>query len=74
VPGQKYNLSAGQGSREKSSDGSGLYHLDGFTGQKWVKVRLPSAAIDDFLTGTLSAQKGCISAQARARHVILPAN
>src|ERR1043165_1222650 len=35
--------------------GSGLYHLEGFTNQKWVKVKTPfGAPSDDFLTGKLA--------------------
>jgi 5'-methylthioadenosine phosphorylase len=34
--------------------GSGLYHIEGFTKQKWVKVKTPfGAPSDDFLTGEL---------------------
>ena len=35
--------------------GSGLYHIEGFTNQKWVKVKTPfGATSDDFLTGKLA--------------------
>jgi len=35
--------------------GSGLYHIEGFTRQKWVKVKTPfGAPSDDFLTGSLA--------------------
>ena len=38
--------------------GSGLYHIDGFTKQKWMKVKTPfGAASDDFLTGELAGRE-----------------
>jgi 5'-methylthioadenosine phosphorylase len=42
--------------------GSGLYHLEGFTHQKWVKVwvkvKTPfGPSLDDFLTGTLGGRE-----------------
>ena len=37
--------------------GSGLYHIEGFTKQKWVKVKTPfGAPSDDFLTGELAGR------------------
>src|SRR5258708_6722706 len=37
--------------------GSGLYHLEGFTHQKWVKIKTPfGAPSDDLLTGKLSGR------------------
>jgi 5'-methylthioadenosine phosphorylase len=34
--------------------GSGLYSIEGFTNQKWVKVKTPFGdPSDEFLTGTL---------------------
>ncbi len=34
--------------------GSGLYHLEGFTHQKWVKIKTPfGPTSDDLLTGRL---------------------
>ena len=37
--------------------GSGLYHIEGFTNQKWVKVTTPfGAPSDDFLTGKLGGR------------------
>src|SRR5437899_9278652 len=42
----------------RSIGGSGLYHIEGFTNQKWVKVKTPfGAPSDDFLTGELSGRK-----------------
>lgn len=38
--------------------GSGLYHLEGFTRQKWVQVKTPfGAPSDSFLTGTLAGRE-----------------
>ena len=38
--------------------GSGLYHIEGFTQQKWVKVKTPfGAPSDDFLTGVLAGRE-----------------
>ncbi len=38
--------------------GSGLYHIEGFTRQKWVKVKTPfGAPSDDFLTGELAGRE-----------------
>jgi 5'-methylthioadenosine phosphorylase len=37
--------------------GSGLYHIEGFTKQKWVKVKTPFGnPSDDFLTGELAGR------------------
>ena len=37
--------------------GSGLYHIEGFTGQKWVKVKTPfGSPSDDFLSGKLAGR------------------
>ena len=38
--------------------GSGLYHIEGFTKQKWVKVKTPfGSPSDDFLTGKLCGRE-----------------
>ncbi|MEO6036444.1 MAG: S-methyl-5'-thioadenosine phosphorylase [Verrucomicrobiota bacterium] len=38
--------------------GSGLYHIEGFTSQKWVKVKTPfGSPSDDFLTGELAGRE-----------------
>ena len=38
--------------------GSGLYHIEGFTRQKWVKVKTPfGAPSDSFLTGELAGRE-----------------
>jgi purine nucleoside phosphorylase len=37
--------------------GSGLYHIEGFTNQKWVKVKTPfGAPSDELLTGQLAGR------------------
>src|SRR5829696_5668726 len=53
--------------------GSGLYELEGFTRQKWVKVTTPfGAPSDSFLTGTL-ADRDVVFLPRHARgHRILP--
>ena len=53
--------------------GSGLYHIDGFTHRKWVKVKTPfGAPSDEFLTGRL-AERDVVFLPRHARgHKILP--
>jgi 5'-methylthioadenosine phosphorylase len=53
--------------------GSGLYHIDGFTDQKWVKVRTPfGATSDDFLTGRLAGRDVVFLPRHGRGHRILP--
>ncbi len=53
--------------------GSGLYHIDGFTHQKWVKVKTPfGATSDDFLTGKLSGRDVAFLPRHGRGHRILP--
>ncbi|HEX9045719.1 MAG TPA: S-methyl-5'-thioadenosine phosphorylase [Verrucomicrobiae bacterium] len=53
--------------------GSGLYHIDGFTNQKWVKVRTPfGAPSDEFLTGTLADREVVFLPRHGRGHRILP--
>jgi 5'-methylthioadenosine phosphorylase len=53
--------------------GSGLYHIDGFSRQKWVKVKTPfGAASDDFLTGKLSGREVVFLPRHGRGHRILP--
>ncbi|HEX3799415.1 MAG TPA: S-methyl-5'-thioadenosine phosphorylase [Verrucomicrobiae bacterium] len=53
--------------------GSGLYHIEGFTNQKWVKVKTPfGPASDDFLTGTLSGRDVVFLPRHGRGHRILP--
>ncbi|HTH49089.1 MAG TPA: S-methyl-5'-thioadenosine phosphorylase [Candidatus Limnocylindria bacterium] len=53
--------------------GSGLYHIEGFTHQKWVKVKTPfGAPSDDFLTGELSGREVVFLPRHGRGHRILP--
>ncbi len=53
--------------------GSGLYHIDGFTDQKWVKVKTPfGAPSDDFLTGKLGGRDVVFLPRHARGHRILP--
>src|SRR3984957_18717063 len=53
--------------------GSGLYHLEGFTNQKWVKVKTPfGAPSDSFLTGRLSGREVVFLPRHGRGHRILP--
>jgi 5'-methylthioadenosine phosphorylase len=53
--------------------GSGLYHIEGFTQQKWVKVKTPfGATSDDFLTGKLAGRDVVFLPRHARGHRILP--
>jgi len=53
--------------------GSGLYHLDGFTGQKWLKVKTPfGAPSDDLLCGSFAGRKVIFLPRHGRGHRILP--
>jgi 5'-methylthioadenosine phosphorylase len=53
--------------------GSGLYHIEGFTNQKWVKVKTPfGAPSDEFLTGTLAGRDVVFLPRHGRGHRILP--
>jgi len=53
--------------------GTGLYHLDGFTGRKWVKVKTPfGPPSDDLLTGKLAGRNVVFLARHGRGHRILP--
>ena len=53
--------------------GSGLYHIDGFSRQKWVKVKTPfGAPSDEFLTGELSGRQVVFLPRHGRGHRILP--
>jgi len=53
--------------------GSGLYHIDGFTDQKWVKVKTPfGAPSDELLTGTLGGRSVVFLPRHGRGHRILP--
>jgi 5'-methylthioadenosine phosphorylase len=53
--------------------GSGLYHIEGFTGQKWVKVNTPFGSPSDaFLTGSLAGREVVFLPRHGRGHRILP--
>ncbi len=53
--------------------GSGLYHIEGFTEQKWVKVKTPfGAPSDEFLTGKLGGREVAFLPRHARGHRILP--
>lgn len=54
--------------------GSGLYHIEGFTKQKWVKVKTPFGdPSDEFLTGELAGRDVVFLPRHARGHRILPA-
>lgn len=53
--------------------GSGLYHIEGFTDQKWVKVKTPfGEPSDDFLTGRLAGREVVFLPRHGRGHRLLP--
>src|SRR5436190_7180184 len=53
--------------------GSGLYHIEGFTDQKWVRIKTPFGnASDDLLTGTLAGRDVVFLPRHGRGHRILP--
>ena len=53
--------------------GSGLYHIEGFANQKWVKVSTPfGSPSDDLLTGKLSGREIVFLPRHGRGHRILP--
>ncbi len=53
--------------------GSGLYHIEGFTGQKWVKIKTPfGAPSDSLLTGRLGGRDVVFLPRHGRGHRILP--
>lgn len=53
--------------------GSGLYHIEGFTNQKWVTVKTPfGAPSDQFLTGKLHGREVVFLPRHARGHRILP--
>ena len=53
--------------------GSGLYHIEGFTGQKWVRVKTPFGAPSDaYLTGELAGRAVVFLPRHARGHRILP--
>lgn len=53
--------------------GSGLYHIEGFTDQRWMTLKTPfGAPSDSFLTGTLSGREVAFLPRHGRGHRILP--
>jgi 5'-methylthioadenosine phosphorylase len=53
--------------------GSGLYHIEGFTNQKWTKVKTPfGAPSDDFLTGKLAGRDVVFLPRHGRGHRVMP--
>jgi 5'-methylthioadenosine phosphorylase len=53
--------------------GTGLYNIEGFTGQKWVKVKTPfGKTSDDFLTGKIAGREVVFLPRHARGHKILP--
>ena len=53
--------------------GSGLYHIEGFASQKWVRVKTPFGAPSDaFLTGTLAGREVVFLPRHGRGHRLLP--
>jgi len=53
--------------------GSGLYNLEGFTHQKWVKIKTPfGSPSDELLTGTLAGREVVFLPRHARGHRILP--
>jgi 5'-methylthioadenosine phosphorylase len=53
--------------------GSGLYHIAGFSRQKWVKVKTPfGAPSDDYLTGELAGREVVFLPRHARGHRLLP--
>src|SRR5687768_2034413 len=53
--------------------GSGLYHIEGFTNQKWVKLKTPfGSPSDDLLTGQLGGREVVFLPRHGRGHRILP--
>jgi 5'-methylthioadenosine phosphorylase len=53
--------------------GSGLYHIEGFANQKWVRVKTPfGAPSDEFLTGRLAGREVVFLPRHGRGHRLLP--
>lgn len=53
--------------------GSGLYHIEGFTNQKWIKIKTPfGAPSDEYLTGELNGREVAFLPRHGRGHRILP--
>src|ERR1043165_4319387 len=82
LPGRTWNLELGTQNainppmanhRIGIIGGSGLYHIEGFTKQKWVRVTTPfGPPSDEFLTGELSGREVVFLPRHGRGHRILP--
>jgi hypothetical protein len=55
--------------------GSGLYHIEGFTQQKWTGIKTPfGAPSDDFLTGKLCGREVVFLPRHGRGHRLLPSD
>src|SRR5215216_3688571 len=62
-----------QNSRIGIIGGSGLYNIEGFTNQKWLKVKTPFGdPSDELLTGSLSGREVVFLPRHARGHKILP--
>lgn len=53
--------------------GSGLYHIEGFAAQQWVKIKTPfGPPSDDFLTGTLEGREVVFLPRHGRGHRLMP--
>src|SRR6266571_5345387 len=53
--------------------GSGLYHIEGFTNQKWVKIKTPfGPPSDELLTGRLAGREVVFLPRHGRGHRVLP--
>jgi 5'-methylthioadenosine phosphorylase len=53
--------------------GSGLYHIEGFTNQKWIRVKTPfGAPSDDFLNGKLAGRDVVFLPRHGRGHRVMP--
>jgi 5'-methylthioadenosine phosphorylase len=71
-PGRKLSMNM-ETDRVGIIGGSGLYHIEGFTRQKWVKVKTPfGAPSDDLLTGQLAGREVVFLPRHGRGHRLLP--
>jgi 5'-methylthioadenosine phosphorylase len=73
TPARPYNVSAMTKHRIGLIGGSGLYHIEGLTRQKWVKLKTPFGPPSDaFLTGQLAGREVVFLPRHGRGHRILP--
>jgi 5'-methylthioadenosine phosphorylase len=72
-PRQTYILRAMTKHRIGLIGGSGLYHIEGFTSQKWIKMKTPFGdPSDEFLTGELAGRPVVFLPRHARGHRLLP--